>query len=478
MFSTIAGHSTRRELLRRAGLAAGALALGASRRAGAQPPAVGVRRSIGSLDPRGPEVAAYRAGVEAMRCRSAGDPTSWLAQAQIHLDSCPHGNWFFLPWHRAYLLYFERICRQASGDPGFTLPYWDWTAQPEVPAPLWGCGALGDCSRDVLPSAQADPEFVGPEVIRDLLAITDFATFASAPARASCPPPGPDLQRKRCGSGRLEATPHNYVHRFVGGDMASFWSPLDPVFWLHHANVDRLWTEWNKLHPNTGEAAWRDFEFEGNFVDPDGDPVDVRVRDLLDTHALGYRYDTQDAEPRSAPRGAAAPPREETLAKVSNSRPAASAAPLTVTIAPDAELAGRLRSLTEGGGRTAAPTTLRLEVEVGEEPASRVGLRVYVNRPDVSLETPVEDPHYVGSVTFFPQEGAHGRAGGHHSGGTTFLFDLADTVRELGRSRRFEPAAPVQVQILPVALDGRPGVSRAAEEPVTPTAVRLTWVEG
>src|SRR3712207_7159774 len=39
----------------------------------------------------------------------------------------------FLPWHRAYLGYFEQICRELSGYPRFALPYWDWTAEPKVP---------------------------------------------------------------------------------------------------------------------------------------------------------------------------------------------------------------------------------------------------------------------------------------------------------------------------------------------------------
>ena len=52
----------------------------------------------------------------------------------IHLLDCPHGNWWFLVWHRGYLGWFEKTCRELSKDQDFALPYWDWTADPRIPA--------------------------------------------------------------------------------------------------------------------------------------------------------------------------------------------------------------------------------------------------------------------------------------------------------------------------------------------------------
>ena len=59
----------------------------------------------------------------------------WSVQAGIHSYRCQHGNWWFLPWHRMYLYFFERIMRAAVGD-DFALPYWDWTDpnQSSLPA--------------------------------------------------------------------------------------------------------------------------------------------------------------------------------------------------------------------------------------------------------------------------------------------------------------------------------------------------------
>jgi tyrosinase len=72
-----------------------------------------------------------------MQSRPASDPTSWLYQANMHgtddtpvataWNTCQHGSYLFLPWHRMYLFYFERILRKASGDATLALPYWNYS---------------------------------------------------------------------------------------------------------------------------------------------------------------------------------------------------------------------------------------------------------------------------------------------------------------------------------------------------------------
>ena len=116
---------SRRDFLKGLGLVAGAglLGLPLAPRGFAQPPGgVGVRRNVMELDPNGRELADYRRAVEVLRSLAPSDRRSWYGQAEIHLGFCPHGNWFFLPWHRAYLAAFERLCRAACGNPQFMLP--------------------------------------------------------------------------------------------------------------------------------------------------------------------------------------------------------------------------------------------------------------------------------------------------------------------------------------------------------------------
>jgi tyrosinase len=69
-------------------------------------------------------------------------------------------------------------------------------------------------------------------------------------------------------------------------------SARDPIFFLHHANIDRLWATWNaRGNANSPEAMWRGFSFARNFVNPDGSSWTVGVGELGSPPALGYRYD-------------------------------------------------------------------------------------------------------------------------------------------------------------------------------------------
>ncbi|MEI8152282.1 MAG: tyrosinase family protein [Hyphomicrobiales bacterium] len=71
-------------------------------------------------------------------------------------------------------------------------------------------------------------------------------------------------------------------------------SSRDPIFFLHHANIDRLWATWNaRGNANSPEAMWRDFAFNRNFIHPDGSPWSVAVGDLTPA-GLGYRYDDEE----------------------------------------------------------------------------------------------------------------------------------------------------------------------------------------
>ena len=73
--------------------------------------------------------------------------------------------------------------------------------------------------------------------------------------------------------------------------MGTFQSPRDPIFWLHHCNIDRLWQEWNEAGGvNTNDVLWLNFDFDGNFVKPDKSPYNVKVAALRNITALHYRY--------------------------------------------------------------------------------------------------------------------------------------------------------------------------------------------
>jgi predicted metal-binding membrane protein len=103
-------------------------------------------------------------------------------------------------------------------------------------------------------------------------------------------------------TGRLEQTPHNDVHVAIGGwtgdpDTAA----QDPIFWLHHANIDRLWWLWQQTHATLTDPAWRRQSFD--FVDAAGTRVSLTDADLdnIETQ-LDYTYDQPVAQLPSAVR--------------------------------------------------------------------------------------------------------------------------------------------------------------------------------
>lgn len=74
---------------------------------------------------QGTNVAAdlqrYAKAAKAMLSLPPEDPRNWYRIALTHVLDCPHGNWWFLVWHRGYLGYFEQICREVAGEPDFAL---------------------------------------------------------------------------------------------------------------------------------------------------------------------------------------------------------------------------------------------------------------------------------------------------------------------------------------------------------------------
>lgn len=83
-------------------------------------------------------------------------------------------------------------------------------------------------------------------------------------------------------AGPLEGI-HNSGHVWVGGSMQSVVAaPADPVFWMHHAEIDRVWPAWQTANPGqhpplAGAAAVMD-------------PWTETETDTRDTNGLGYIY--------------------------------------------------------------------------------------------------------------------------------------------------------------------------------------------
>ena len=436
-----------------------------------------MRRNIANLAANSDDLKTYRDGVAAMKALPAADPRSWQAQALIHQNFCPHNNWFFLPWHRAYLLSFERIIQKLTGNAKFGLPFWNWqTASPSIPAPFWVAGSsLIHSPRTATSASVANATIVGAGNIEDILDETNFEVFASYAATA--------LRGGGGASGRLEGEPHNYIHGFVGGTMGSYMSPLDPVFWCHHNILDYHWYYWNSVrnNPNTSDAAWANFDLSGMFVDGDGNPVSYKVGATPVMPLLSYRFESDTlgtgVAPQPAPGGGGGPQKapgkdsedeealkaflekgapvrfqergRERVAAGMIVRPGQRAS-ISIPL-PDAPLAGTLAP------RPSERTFLRFSDSSAPDTESYF-LRLFVDKPDADASTPIEDPAYAGAIAFFSDRKVMAM-------GRDFQIEVGQVLR---RRQGEGPAA--NLTFVPVPLEeGRP----IGTEPFTVGAIDL-----
>ncbi|MBI3563374.1 MAG: tyrosinase family protein [Gammaproteobacteria bacterium] len=410
-----------------------------------------VRRCISSLAANDPIIETYKAAISAMQALPAGDLRNWTKQAEIHLNHCPHSNWFFLPWHRAYLFYFEKICQKLTGNQDFALPYWNWTGDKHVPAVFWGGAGnpLFDANRSATQSSVISDAVVGQTVVDDILNEPNFLLFASGMSTT---------QRGASTYGRLEATPHNSVHGFVGGDMGTFMSPLDPVFWTHHNMIERCWVDWNivRHHANTNDTTWSNFTFTGDFCDADGNPVNINVLTTLLMPLLSYQYDNvvlgscgvnfkaqamaDTAELRKFLQDGAA-------VKFEFHRQVELARAVEVQANTASQHSLQVESnLLQPIITPHAPDRLFLTIDQVNLPKENdFFARVFINKPDANATTPITDPHYAGSFAFFGGDHAeHTQAGTYPS----YLVDITSTLRKLIPAGQLTTMTKMDVQIV------------------------------
>jgi tyrosinase len=186
----------------------------------------------------------------------------------------------FLPWHRWMLIILENHLQRVLNDDSFGLPYWDWAKDGELSvsqqktAPIWSDNCMGGTGNPVTtgPFVQGLWKINVREDINGNLVRTNGSLLRSFGDRLEMLPTEAEVQTA-LNRGRpnvvYDAEPwdmnsisfrnelegwmnippsrlHNAVHVWVGGDMLLGTSPNDPVFYLNHCNVDRIWAGWMK----------------------------------------------------------------------------------------------------------------------------------------------------------------------------------------------------------------------------------------
>ena len=412
----------------------------------------------------------------------APDPMLPDMDLPVTFSQCPHGNWWFLPWHRAYLYYFERILRWASGNPDLALPYWNYSDEaqrtlprtfraPKVgddPNPLYLPASARFTDKDGKPQlfpmrdqnlntglGQLTAGVVGLSALQ----VPAFASSAPAPTTAGFGSPRACDKGCTCGSGALENVPHNTIHNAIGGPLVTtgggFWvgfmgdittAARDPLFWMHHGNIDRLWDSWvgSNGHATPDDAEWLDYTFAFYDVGDDGKPKAVKIKtsDVLNTKKLGYTYDKLEEPPKAVTARAVG---VRVTGETTRSLAATTAAvqlDTTTRKSVSVPLGKAVRSaqiLKTAGVKPSERPVFVLSLEgITFEHAPGVFYDVYLSPPD-DEELTHKSRHYVDTLTFFGLKGHAGHGHGGSGASRTVKFAVPPTILELIKTEKLNP---------------------------------------
>jgi tyrosinase len=469
-----------------------------------------------------PPILWYARGVRAMQQKTAdlSDRNGWRFYAAIHgFDreiwqqlgywspadkmptaadqkafwlQCQHGTWYFLPWHRGYLLAFEAVVRaevaNLHGPKDWTLPYWNYfkakqnKLPPAFASPNWPDGK-GD--NPLFVQQRYGPGDNGNVFVPldnvDLNAMRE-SDFTGTTRGGHVGFGGPDTGFMHPGAqnrfGGVENQPHNAVHGLVGGqNLPGLMSDpdtagLDPIFWLHHANIDRLWEIWRQnptsnVDPTDskwikGPASIGERKF--SMPMPAGVPFNYTPGDMTDLRKLGYTYD--DLSPTVV-----AESLDARLLRLGASAATVKAVKgvTAVTSGQNVELVGENRGSMSITG-SEAQTSVQLDQKVRRKVAMGLSAaveatapapdRIYLNLENIrgKAGSPVLSVYVresggqealAGNIALFGLRKASLTDQEHGGQGLTFVLDITKIVDELHRNNLLDVDS-LEVRIVPV----------------------------
>ncbi len=469
----------------------------------------------------------YARGVKAMKARPIADATSWRFYAAIHglepelwqqlgylaageampaptptktfWKQCQHGSWYFLPWHRGYLLAFESTVRaavvQLGGPADWSLPYWNYfKAGQNVLPPAFASADWPDGKGD---NPLFVPQRYGPnsdgnvfvdveQVSLDAMNDPDFSGVASGGSPGFG---GVDTGFSHGGQvhGALETQPHDWVHGLLGGSDPSSQAPglmsdpdtaaLDPIFWLHHGNIDRLWEVWRQNPPsdaNPTDANWVNGpasvgERAFAMPMPDGTTWTYTPAMMVDLGQLGYTYDDLSpavpAAPPAArierltmaaraavPQGAKAMTSDKKTELVGATRDAVQVkgAETLASVHLDKGVRRKVAASLVAAAMTSPPDRVFLNLENVRGQSDATAFHVYIRRPQGSGALAAADPWMkAGNIALFGVRKASLATGEHGGQGLTFVLEITKIIDTLHLGGALDVDS-LDVRIVPV----------------------------
>jgi tyrosinase len=355
-------------------------------------------------------------------------PAAWKALAQDMWDTCQaHGpnedENYFLPWHRMFVYWLERIVRKEIKDPEFTLPYWNYSASnkpsgPRLPPsflmpnnpstnPLWRSNRnSGSNAGDPIDKGQPDtPLGTG--------ALNECTYEPNGAKQGFCM--------------GLDFGLHGNVHVLTGNGQGMGNIPTaagDPIFWMHHCNIDRLWASWNhgpNARPNPTDAGWLNQPF--TFADENGTKVVVKVSEVDSITKLHYEYEEYEPLTRCpAPRKALNLESIQPLMTMSTGPVTLGSGPVRVQLKGEE----RTNLLQHFGALKAEEQIFVVLRDLSADSQPGVLYHVYLNVPEGGKPELPQD-RYIGAVNFF------GSMHEGHDGGPTTRFVSFEISRVLAK---------------------------------------------
>jgi len=380
---------------------------------------------------------------------------------ELYWNQCQHQSWYFPPWHRGYLLVLEAQVRAAvmslGGPSDWALPYWNYFGpgdEYKIPRAFTQPTLDGEGANPLFVKARYGPKFDG-----DIYVTSDENQDCQNDTFYTNSYGGPETKFSHSGgdSGDLESNPHNGVHVDVGGmnNSQTVWglmsdpgmAALDPIFYLHHANIDRMWASWNEngnsnptdLNWVNGPVATGDREFAMPM--PDGTSWVYTPADVNSLGQLDYTYDDLTMPVLALPSNALA----QRLMKLGVVPAAAQRTPgRRMNLGAQAELVGAhdapLRIGTSG-----ARATVRLDPQVQRTVSASLEKASELKQPDhvylrlenvrgnidaYKLHISVNQQR-AGTVALFGLRRASQTDGEHAGEGLTFALDISNIVDNL-----------------------------------------------
>jgi len=295
-----------------------------------------VRKNLFSPEAK-KDIEALNKALKIMREKDCNDPLSWYYQGAIHWipdtiennklcesyhtfvdkkvawDNCTHTpsgkeKIHFLAWHRLYIYHFEKIVRKLSGYKDFALPYWGYTNNTKTDKympPIFRDknSALYESSRfDSLNNGVAiNGEIERALDLTKLMSYTSYDMFCI----------------------NINAAPHGAIHDYIGHGNdptgKKYWNPIlnkytedglmgwvptagfDPIFWMHHSNIDRIWQQWtnSKNGKEILLEELKSIQWDYVFFDENGKKVVYTMEDLIKIlYTMDYDFDDTPVKPK------------------------------------------------------------------------------------------------------------------------------------------------------------------------------------